>query len=719
MPAFAVKLSDDAVVLACARPSLEEIARKCAPARRASELKRAYDAEQTSDVVVARRGDVVLLSVGPHLHRRARRRRSQARRLDLARSVCGQRGVCDSREARQRSQARGDRKSAFAFSLVVLFGLIAFYLIRKLGDFAERAREWFEARSDKDLSLRFQGIEFVRPAMLRGAGVLALNTLKWLAQAGVAYTWLVVVLSLFESTRGYTQKLTGFVVAPLSQLMARMATALPLIVVAALAALAVFVLVRFVGLFFASVGRGEAALGWLPNDLAAPTSVLLRSGIIISALVFLAPIVTGDNDGVLGRVGVISLVALGLASTPVLASGTVGAIWLYGRRLRVGEFVELELVGAASQSSTCSSCSLIVTDRTELWACGAHLLTLVRPDATARRSPAPHARPVRSRQLFRHRGALAPGHRSWQSRRGSERRDRGRRRRRDPFSDRRHLRIARSAHGFPHRGARRAVQRRHHAREKSRVSDGIWLLLGLLLLAYLGSNLVGGRAIRGFGLPSGSEYLVLGFALGPHVLDVLGRSLAHTFEPVVLVGTGWLALVIGVGYVRVADRWIDPGRAAAGVLLGVLTCLAVSAAVYFAAPLFGGFQGFQRLAIALGMGACASATTRHCGALGGRAPRCAWQARRFCRGRCARQRHRAAARAHCAVRLGAAQRAADGTGLGRIAITLGFGGVLGLASRRCCWAAIFVVTRAGARCSAPACSRSEPPIAPVSPCWAP
>jgi len=143
------------------------------------------------------------------------------------------------------------------------------------------------------------------------------------------------------------------------------------------------------------------------------------------------------------------------------------------------------------------------------------------------------------------------------------------------------------------------------------VSDGIWLLLGLLLLAYLGSNLVGGRAIRGFGLPSGSEYLVLGFALGPHVLDVLGRSLAHTFEPVVLVGTGWLSLVIAVGYVRVADRWISPGRAAAGVLLGLVTCAAVTAAVYYLEPLLGGFQGFRRIAIALGMGACASATTRH------------------------------------------------------------------------------------------------------------
>ncbi|MDF3070835.1 MAG: Na(+)/H(+) antiporter [Polyangiaceae bacterium] len=142
------------------------------------------------------------------------------------------------------------------------------------------------------------------------------------------------------------------------------------------------------------------------------------------------------------------------------------------------------------------------------------------------------------------------------------------------------------------------------------MSDAIWLLLGLLLLAYLGSNLVGGRAIRGFGLPSGSEYLVLGFALGPHVLDVLGRSLAHTFEPVVLVGTGWLGLVVGVGYLRVADRYLDPKRAVVGVLLGAISCAAVSAVVYVAAP-YCGFTGFRQTAIALGIGACASATTRH------------------------------------------------------------------------------------------------------------
>lgn len=375
VPAFQVKLSDSAVF------PLRAIHNGKSPevrAREASEqLKRAYEGETTSDVTVARRGDVAVLSVGrtPIVELNEEEAKlAGASSLDVhagkVASAIHQKLVSDRKRA-------AIAKSAFSFSLVVFFGLIAFYLIRKLGEFAERARDWLEARQDRDLTFRFQGIEFVSPAMVRSTGVLGLGTLKWLAQLGVAYTWLVVVLSLFESTRDYTQKLTGFVVAPLSQLMARLATALPLLVVAALAALAVFVLVRFVGLFFASVGRGETSLRWLPEDLAAPTSVLLRTGIVVSSLVFLAPVVTGEADGALGRVGVISLVALGLAATPVLASGTVGVIWLFGRRLRAGEYVELGAYRGRVSQLNLLELRLEVTDRTELRV--PHLLTLVRP----------------------------------------------------------------------------------------------------------------------------------------------------------------------------------------------------------------------------------------------------------------------------------------------------------------------------------------------------
>jgi small-conductance mechanosensitive channel len=233
-------------------------------------------------------------------------------------------------------------ETVFSLSLVILFALIAFYLIKKLASVAERLRIWLEEHGDRRFVIRVKSIELVRPAVLKNTAIVALGLLKWVGQFGIFYAWLVVVLSLFETTRGYTERLTGFVLAPLSQLMSRALHALPMLVGAGFVALAVFILMRFTGLFMASVARRETSLAWLPADLAQPASVLLRICIVLGALVFAAPIVTGSTEGSLGRTGAVVLVALGLAATPLFASGLLGAVVLFGRRLAVGEYVQIQ-----------------------------------------------------------------------------------------------------------------------------------------------------------------------------------------------------------------------------------------------------------------------------------------------------------------------------------------------------------------------------------------
>jgi small-conductance mechanosensitive channel len=171
--------------------------------------------------------------------------------------------------------------------------------------------------------------------------LVAIDASKWVLRLGIAYAWILIALSLFEATRSYSEKLTGIVFAPLSALMGRAASALPLIIVGAIAGLAVVLLVRFVGLFFGSVTRGETSLAWLPADLAPPASILVRGGIALVALSLAAPLVTGSEEGALARSSAIALIALGLSITPLLASAAVGTAVLFGRRLRVGEFVEL------------------------------------------------------------------------------------------------------------------------------------------------------------------------------------------------------------------------------------------------------------------------------------------------------------------------------------------------------------------------------------------
>ena len=120
---------------------------------------------------------------------------------------------------------------------------------------------------------------------MRGAVAIGLALAHRIAQFTIAYSWLIFALSRFEATRDYTDRLAGFVLVPLSALIGRVGSALPLFVVAAIAAVALGVAVRFVGLFFGGVARGETHVAWLPRDLAGPTSVLVRAGMVLASIV--------------------------------------------------------------------------------------------------------------------------------------------------------------------------------------------------------------------------------------------------------------------------------------------------------------------------------------------------------------------------------------------------------------------------------------------------
>jgi small-conductance mechanosensitive channel len=230
--------------------------------------------------------------------------------------------------------------SVFSFSLLVFSGLLAFLLFRRVGDLSGRARMWVKAHPDHIPALKLGRIEVVRPVAVRGAVAIALALAHRIAQFAIGYSWLIFALSRFEATRDYTDRLAGFVLVPLSALIGRVGAALPLIVVATIAAVALGVAVRFVGLFFVGVSRGETHVSWLPRDLAEPTSVLIRAGMVLVSIVLAAPLITGTDDGALSRAGVVALVALGLACTPVLACAAVGVPAVFGRRIKPGDFVE-------------------------------------------------------------------------------------------------------------------------------------------------------------------------------------------------------------------------------------------------------------------------------------------------------------------------------------------------------------------------------------------
>ena len=300
-------------------------------------LERGVEAAEAPELRAETQGDVTVVFAGtiPIIQLSAE---DAAAAGDASLSVHAAAVIAKSRDAlRAERQRSAIANRVFSFSLVVFSGLVAFLLLRKLSELIERARTWMAEHPERLPALHVRGIEVMRPTAVLGSVSVALTLARRLADVFVVYGWVLFALSLFESTRGYTERLTGFWFTPVSALMTRVVGGLPLLVIAAVTAIVVGGALRFVRLFFGSVARGETTLGWLPRDLATATGVLIRFGIVVVTLVVAAPLITGTDDGAISRVGAVALGALGLASTPVLGTAATGIVVMFGRGLRVGE----------------------------------------------------------------------------------------------------------------------------------------------------------------------------------------------------------------------------------------------------------------------------------------------------------------------------------------------------------------------------------------------
>lgn len=362
--------------------SAEERARA---AQQVLERAAAEDSEEPPVVRVEESGDVAVVFVGtsPLIQLTAE---DAVAAGDTSLSLHAASIAATVRDALSKERSRSQvATGVFSISLLVFFGLMAFLLLGKVRELFEKARSWLQAHPERLPVLRVRGIEVVRPAAFQGALSVALGVARIVAQAGIALGWLFFSLSLFDATSGYAERLAGFVLTPLSALVGRIASALPALVLVAIAALAVLVLIRFLGLFFGSIARGETSLGGLPADLAIPTGVVVRFGIVVAALLFIAPLVTGGaEEGSLARAGVVVLVALGLASTPILASAAVGITTVYGRRVKVGDVAEI-----GGRSGRVRQLNLLEVRLEDHDGCDVripHLLTLVHPTRVVGRS---------------------------------------------------------------------------------------------------------------------------------------------------------------------------------------------------------------------------------------------------------------------------------------------------------------------------------------------
>src|SRR5215468_7052196 len=106
------------------------------------------------------------------------------------------------------------------------------------------------------------------------------------------------------------------------------------------------------------------------------------------------------------------------------------------------------------------------------------------------------------------------------------------------------------------------------------------LLIGLLVLSYVGSALLAPEARAAVGLPSGSHFMVLGFLLGPHALGLVPSDAAVSFGPLAVVASAWIALVLGVTYGYEGNRRLSLRAFVVGFGVALASAALIGLAVY-------------------------------------------------------------------------------------------------------------------------------------------
>lgn len=304
-------------------------------------LEKVLEEGDTSDVRVDTQGDVAVLYIGerPFLQLGVE---DMAAAGDASVEVHANAVAAKVRDALKAERNRAAiAKQAFSFSLVVFCGLLAALLGRRARELLQRLGTWVDEHPDEVPRVEVRGLTLVGPAIVRGAVQVAVGGGRVFVVVALFVGWLLFSLSLWESTRPYTGRLTAFLWEPLRSITERLVASLPATVIGLIALVAMALLVRFVGVFFRSVSDGETSLDWLPQDLAEPTGLLARVVVVLGSMAFLLPTLTGREDGAVARVGMLAMGALALAATPLLATTVMGIVVVYGRKLRVGEFAAL------------------------------------------------------------------------------------------------------------------------------------------------------------------------------------------------------------------------------------------------------------------------------------------------------------------------------------------------------------------------------------------
>ena len=265
-----------------------------------------------------------------------------ARLLHMTRQQVAHQHLASIRNAIVTYRAERTSRSLLQSALLALAATAAALLVfGVLGRLRRRleavAHERFQKRISSlrpEQALRTEQVWKPLGTLLRAAG--------WLVALILLVVYAQFVFGLFPWTRGLATQLLGYLIDPLRSFAQAAIDFIPNFIFLGILALVTRLVLRILALLAESLHREAVKIEGFDPDWAWPTYRIVRTVVIVFAVVVAYPSIPGSNTEAFKGVSIFVGLLISLGSTSVVGNLLSGYTMIYRRAFRVGDRVQIE-----------------------------------------------------------------------------------------------------------------------------------------------------------------------------------------------------------------------------------------------------------------------------------------------------------------------------------------------------------------------------------------
>lgn len=226
------------------------------------------------------------------------------------------------------------------YALIATLLLIA--ILRAISRTFPAINRWIERDMAKYVpAFRFQQLELVRADRVSRALLILSRVARLVLTLALLYLYLPLVLSFFPWTRRFSGEIVGWVVRPLTQILAGMVSYLPSLFTILVIVGVTYYSIKLVKQFFLAIESGTLVFEGFYSEWARPTYTIARFLIIALSVIMVWPYLPrSDSDAFRGVAAFLGLL-ITFGSAGMIANVVGGVMLTYMRAFRVGDRVRI------------------------------------------------------------------------------------------------------------------------------------------------------------------------------------------------------------------------------------------------------------------------------------------------------------------------------------------------------------------------------------------